>query len=300
MRIDIFHFCALGMALLVPWAAAEEAAGTETDTSAETTAASESDAYYGEQDWMDNPYLSWEPVPETRVLAARAAAWGVFTSGSKALVGEWQGLDSFSPFYDVDGLFTNGSRTIDFSLTGTENESTLGRLDFYNGPGLSGDVDYRRFIHRLGHDPLGGLPVPGAFPYNNMPPDGGFYNPVLFDPPGAAVAPRGHVMFAEDVNPNQDYALRVQQLGADFKGNLANNVRWRLNVWGLQKEGDRQANATQHCFSGALTARTAPKRTTRGFCSPHHLSRGQQISNRGLDDDGGRAGNRSAVGWVFH
>jgi hypothetical protein len=61
-------------------------------------------------------------------------------------------------------------------------------------------------------------------------------------------AQRGHVMFAEDVNPGQDYALRVQQLGADFKGNLSSNVRWRLNVWGLQKQGDRQANATQHCL----------------------------------------------------
>lgn len=237
MRIDILSVCALGMALLVPWAAAEDAADT--------------DAYYEEQSWVDNPYLNWEPIPETAVLAARAGVWGVATSGSKTMVGEWQGLDGFSPFYDIDGLFTNGYRTIDFSITGTENESTLGRLDFYNGPGLRGDVDYRRFIHRLGHDPLSGIekgpPIAGTPPFVNMPREGGFYEPPLNQPQP------GHAMFAEDLNRGQDYALRVQQLNANFKGNLASNVRWRLNVWGMQKQGDRQANATQHCFQAGQT-----------------------------------------------
>lgn len=257
MRIDILSVCALGMALLVPWAVAEDAADT--------------DAYYDQQSWVDSPYLNWEPIPETTVLAARVGIWGVATSGSKTMVGEWQGLDGFSPFYDVDGLFTNGYRTIDFSITGTENESTLGRLDFYHGPGLRGDVDYRRFIHRLGHDPLGGAPVAGAYPFNDMPPDGGFYEPPL---PSNR---RGHVMFSEDLNPGQDYALRVQQLGANFKGNLASNVRWRLNVWGMQKQGDRQANATQHCFQNTqTTANPANANVARGSTC-HVVSQSQSV-----------------------
>ena len=85
-------------------------------------------------------------------------------------------------------------------------------------------------------------------------------------------------MFAEDLNPNQDYALRVQQLRDHFKGNLASNVRWRLNVWGMQKQGERQANATQHCFSRIPYRRPNP--ANAGIPQVFHLPRRQSVPIR--------------------
>ena len=66
------------------------------------------------------------------------------------MVGEWQGLEESSPFFDVDGLTSDGYRTANFWVSGPESEATMAGLKYYNGPGLSFDVDYRRFLHRLG------------------------------------------------------------------------------------------------------------------------------------------------------
>ena len=63
---------------------------------------------------------------------------------------------SSSPFYDVDGLTSDGYRTANFWVSGPESEATMAGLEYYNGPGLSFDVDYRRFLHRLGVKPIGG------------------------------------------------------------------------------------------------------------------------------------------------
>ena len=53
---------------------------------------------------------------------------------------------------------------------------------------------------------------------------------------------------AEDLNAGEDYAIRVQQLKAKFQGNLTDKIRWRLNVWGLRKQGERQVAALSDCF----------------------------------------------------
>ena len=176
------------------------------------------------------PYVNIEDVFASAETAFRFGAWGVANSGSKAGTGEWQGLDGFSPFWEVDGIRSNGYETLDFFATGTENASTSADLYFYRGPSFSMDFDYDRFIHRLGHDQL-------------IQPLGGFYNPPL------PAADPGAPMYAEDFNPDFDNAIRVQKLDASFKGRLSENVRWRLNVWGMKKEGFRQANSTQHCFN---------------------------------------------------
>ena len=78
------------------------------------------------------------------------------------MVGEWQGLEESSPFFDVDGLTSDGRRTANFWISGPESEATMAGLEFYNGPGLSFDMDYRRFLHRLGVKPIGGPAVPGG------------------------------------------------------------------------------------------------------------------------------------------
>ncbi|MCY2991101.1 MAG: hypothetical protein NTY19_24965 [Planctomycetota bacterium] len=176
----------------------------------------------------DNVWLEFEEVEATRILGARLGWWGTFNSGSLTKTGEYQGLHPSSPFLDFDGLISNGNRTLDFFATMPENETSQLGLHFYNGPGLTANVDYERFLHRLDHKPLNGFP-PTALP------------PALPGPPANG-------MWGEDFNLGQDYAMHVQQLKANFKGDITENIKWRLNVWGMEKEGMRQANAVTHCY----------------------------------------------------
>lgn len=194
----------------------------------------------------ENEWLAFEEVPETRILGARFGWWGVANSGSQNMTGEWQGLQSSTPFFDVDGLLSNGTRTLDFFITGPEGETNKAGFHYYHGPGLTFDLDYDRFLHRTGHQPLDG-----------------FYYPALPTTP----ANNGYTMFGEDLNAGQDYALRVQTLKANFSGNLTENIRWRLNVWGMQKDGTRQANAVTHCYNV----------TPPGGNRCHLVSRGQSV-----------------------
>ncbi len=202
------------------------------------------------------PWLTCGPVTPAYRQAFRFGWWGLATQGAPYGVGEWMGLDSSSPFWQVDGLHTDGVRTMDYYATGPENESSMAGL-YYFGPSISANIDYGRYIHRLGHDPIGGPALPNGFA-----PLGGFY-----DPPLANGVP-GFVMFGEDLNAGDDYALRVQQMKSHVKGDISENVSWRLNFWGMKKEGTRQANATAHCYSAAAQG---------GGNTCHLTSQGQHI-----------------------
>ena len=164
-----------------------------------------------------------------REFAARVGYWGASTSGSRSKVGEYQSLDP-SPFWDADGLSSDGRRTADFSITGTDDETTDGRLHFYSGPGLSADIDYERFPHELHTKSYAG--------FANTP----------------ANATSSNFYSHTNNNPGQDYAIRVQDLKANFKGNLTDDgtVRWRVDVFGIYKEGERQANALTHCYDATI------------------------------------------------
>ena len=199
--------------------------------------------------------LAWEPVESNNWLATRFGWWGVASSGSKALVGEWQGLQNSSPFYDVDGLTSDGTRTANFWLSGPESEANMAGLEYYNGPGLQFDMDYRRFLHRLGVKPIGGPALPNGFA-----PEGGFYNTGNPASPKYPTSFPGYVNFGSNyppgnsgvvgsdlVNAGDDYAIRVQQFDAEVKGNLNDNWSWKIGFWGMKKEGTRQANTQQHC-----------------------------------------------------
>ncbi len=85
--------------------------------------------------------------------AVRFGYWGTTLSGSPNKVYEFSGDAPSSPFFDVDRLTSDGEKTVDFHITGTESESTDVGLYFFR-PGLSVDIDYERFLHRLDHDPL--------------------------------------------------------------------------------------------------------------------------------------------------
>ena len=142
-----------------PAEVAQEPAEAKTDAADKPAEAAATDTDYNTPLWQNNPSLAWEPLPENNWLATRFGWWGVNTNGSKAMVGEWQGLESSSPFFDVDGLTSDGWRTANFYVSGPESEATMAGLEFYNGPGLSFDMDYRRFLHRLGVKPIGGRVV---------------------------------------------------------------------------------------------------------------------------------------------
>ncbi len=164
--------------------------------------------------------------------AIRLVHWVVDSNGSKAKVGEFQDLAS-SPFWEVDGIKTNGSQTFDYSVSGLDQEANHARAYYYGGPNLGAKFKFERFLHRLDHDPLNG------FDLNNGSP-----------------GPQDKVV-SDDVNVGQDYAIRVQQLDAQFHGKLTSNLKWKLNLWEMHKVGERQANAMAHCFNVNPPAGTA-------------------------------------------
>jgi hypothetical protein len=179
--------------------------------------------------WLGDTYLTQEPHD----LAARFGFWGSSVSGSPSRVGYYENL-SPSPFWDVDGLLTKGSRTLDFSLNQLDQDAFNARGYFY-GPNLQIKVDYEHFLRQLPHD---------TFP--NMV---DAFSPSLAPstPPGDNDSdPQGLVK--QDLSVGQDYAIRVQEFKNTIKYNVTDYLRLRMDVWAMKKEGFRQANAMSQCF----------------------------------------------------
>jgi hypothetical protein len=179
--------------------------------------------------------------------AVRFGWWGVGTDDSLNKTGEFQDLSS-SPFWDVDSISSDGVRTWDVAFSGLDNEANDARVYYYS-PGWSAKVDFQRYLRRWDHDPLAG--------YDRN-------NPV---PPG----PNDNVI-SEDLNVGEDYAIRVQELDTSFQGRMSDSLKWRLNVWSQRKFGERQSNATAHCFN--INA-PAPAGANGNVC--HVLSQRQTI-----------------------
>ena len=156
-------------------------------------------------------------------VVARFGWWGIDTDGDPLKVGEFQELES-SPFWDVDGIWTDGRQTLDLTLSGLDDEATAARA-YYYAPKLTAKAEFEQFLRRWDHDPLSGFDLNGP----------------------AAPAPADNIV-SEDLNAGEDYAIRVQKLDLRFQGRLTKNLKWKLNLWGLRKFGERQANATAHCF----------------------------------------------------
>ncbi len=192
---------------------------------------------------------SGTPVPalleEDRVVRGQSAGWvssiarfgwwGISTDGSQTRTGEWQDLSS-GPFFDVDGLWSNGDSTVDYFITGNDNETSTTGWYFYRR-GFSANVDYQRFLHRLDHDPL----------WN-------FFDFTETGDPTPSGQPVSWVK--EDLNTGEDYAIRVREFDARFQGNLTQNVRWGFDVWGLEKSGERQGRAVSQCYDHPEVANT--------------------------------------------
>jgi hypothetical protein len=185
---------------------------------------------------------NWEDPSQ---CAVRFGYWGTYTAGSPVKVGEYQDLGA-SPFYDVDGIRSDGKRTLNYTVTGTDAETNAVNMNFYR-PGIQANVDYQRFPHQRLHENLGEFPN--------------------FNVTGAQQFRR------QDVNPGEDYAIRVQELKANFKWQVNETAKVRLDVWGMKKEGERQASAVQECY--AHNSGLVPDATPGKNC--HVLSQMQHI-----------------------
>lgn len=155
--------------------------------------------------------------------AFRFGWWATSNDGSQVKTGEYQDL-SPSPFWDVDAIASDGVRTWDITMSGLDSEANDARLHYY-GKNETADVRYQRYLRRLDHDPLAGYDLNSGIP------------PTADDN-----------VVTEDLNVGDDYAMRIQELDARFKGRLTNNLKWRLNLWAQRKFGERQTNAVAHCF----------------------------------------------------
>jgi hypothetical protein len=194
-----------------------------------------------------------DPVRE---FILRSGAWLTHFSGSPTKVDEYDNRGS-SAFADLEGIMSNGDHSLDFGAQMNDNETDNGRLHYYGGPAIEADLGFERFQHQLdAHDyagwnylgqnnTVGPLYVAGGLIHGSGP-----TNPQN---------PGNVVLYSENnLAPGQNFAIRVQEWKANFKGNITDNLKWRLNVFGIDKEGYRQVNEFQHCSSGALNGSTGP------------------------------------------
>ncbi len=203
---------------------------------------------------------TWEDPSQCVV---RFGYWGSSTSGSPVKVGEYQDLNA-SPFYDVDGLRSDGQRTLNYTITGTDSETNAVNLNFYR-PGVEANVNYQRFPHDLGHENLGEFP----FYTPNTP-------PLPYIPPSLSPNTGANTQFREqDLNPGEDSAIRVQEVKSNFKWKVNDNLKVRLDVWGYYKDGERQVNAMQECYN-FLGGHPAVTAATTANC--HVLTQMQHIN----------------------
>ena len=193
-----------------------------------------------------------------RDFIARAGGWGVHQTGSPTKVDEYQSPNS-SPFWNVDGIMSDGNRTVDLTATGSDNDDQMAHVHFYGGPRLEADVDWEQFPHQLDSHDYAGWNYLGQ--NNTAGPvfktTGGLHN----SGPGNPQNPENVVLFTDNnLSPGQDFAIRVQEFKAKFQGHLTDNLLWKVDVFGIDKEGDRQANVFQHCSAAARATRSDPCR----------------------------------------
>lgn len=201
--------------------------------------------------------------------ALRMGWWGVSTDGSPTQVGEFQSLRP-SPFLELDALLTDGVSTLNFTGNFLDHEASDVSAQWYRGT-TKIEVDFDRYERRLYHDPLNNfLGVFRQAPNYTANPDGTF---TLVNPGNT-----NRSVLRQDLNVGEDYAIRVEQLQSSISGQLNENWRYRVRVWGLRKFGERQANAAAHCFNSTLVAPGEPADPAiPAGRACHVLSRSQQI-----------------------
>ena len=118
------------------------------------------------------------------------------------------------------------------SLSGLDNEANDARVQYYGPEGPPSRTLSVIFTGSTTSRSRGSICRSGQVPPASPPPP---------DQQGNVIT--------NDLNVGQDYAIRVEELDAKAHGKLMDNVMWRMNVWSQRKFGERQANATAHCFN---------------------------------------------------
>jgi hypothetical protein len=198
-------------------------AKTTTASTAPAAATSEDTATY---------YDDSDPVQD---FIVRAGGWYVHQTGNPAKVDEYQGRNS-SVFWNTDGIFSNGERTVDFSAYQSDNDDAFGRVHYYGGPRLEADVLWQQFPHELDTKTYAG-----------------WLSSIHDVSTSASTGPNANWYEHDNIGNAQEYAIHVQEFKANFKGDITENLRWKVNVFGIDKEGYRQANDFTHCFNAAAS-----------------------------------------------
>ena len=79
--------------------------------------------------------------------------WAVHSSGSPTEIGQYQNVGSPRPSSNLDGIKSDGNRTFDFGLQGSDNDTDDARLHYF-GPRVEANLDYQRFDHQLTRIPM--------------------------------------------------------------------------------------------------------------------------------------------------
>ena len=252
MRFSCFYLPAVATMVLLP-------VGTllaqESQTVGSPTAGTAAAAAPAAQVYPTNDYADYDPIRE---FAVRVGWWGTKTTGSTVKTGEYQTLTPSSPFYDVDALLTDGTRTLNLNATGVEDGSTQVKGTYF-GPNLEANLDYEQFPHALEHDPYANWATTASGPTKQN--------------PTAPFVLQTHT----DMNAGQDYAINVSELNLNLKGEINDGLRWRINVFSLEKSGERQQDATAHCYQDptANPPNQLPGTTLVNQC--HTVSQSQYI-----------------------
>jgi hypothetical protein len=178
----------------------------------------------------DGDVAAFTEMPHYGACDVRFGYWAFWNTGSPAKTGEYQDL-SPGAFFDVDQFSSDGIRTFAVTATGSDNLTDKASAYYYEN-GFTAKVDYDRYIHRLDHDPL-----------NNM---ADANNP-------AQAADATQLILKQDLGSGQEYAVRVQEIKASFKSIISDNLKVRLDLWGMEKDGTRQVNTIAMCYSQTTT-----------------------------------------------
>ena len=191
MRFSCFYLPAVATMVLLPVGKllAQESQAISSPTAGTAAAAAPTQQVYY------NDYADYDPIREFDV---RVGWWGTKTTGSTVKTGEYQTLTPSSLFYDVDGLMTDGTRTLNLNATGVEDGATQVKGTYF-GPNLEANLDYEQFPHALEHDPYSNWATTASGP----------------TPP----TPQPYVLQTHtDINAGQDYAINVSRVEAQPQG----------------------------------------------------------------------------------
>ena len=136
-----------------------------------------------------------------------------------------------SPFWDVDFISSDGVRTWNVVMSGLDNEANDVRVQYLRSERV------RQVGLRTVHSPVRPQSVERVSICH-----------LATCLRLAHLTDHGNVI-TNDLNVGQDYAIRVEELDAKYHGKLMDNVTWRMDVWSQRKFGERQENATAHCFN---------------------------------------------------